>query len=215
MATSYRLALLNTTPRTWTFVVFITLPGGAGLDSVAWRLQGVAPNSGRGSIPWTDELCVAIGTRDARDGVVVYSDTQTKPAAVDQAWKIELDGGAQQLVAAGGAITPGTVQVRNDSGQLANAALGVAGTGAVYEAGLYSGASALFVPQPRYYVLLADAMVPGQVITTGGRIPVDGSVAATTVIVGPQPLDLSPSNAALTVTAKLVGASIVIEVTNG
>jgi hypothetical protein len=214
MPTSYSLALRNTTPRSWIFVVFITLPGGAGLDSVAWRLRAV-PTSGTGSLPWIDELCVAIGTRTVTDGIVVYSDTQAKSTTVDEAWEIELAGGAQQLVAAGRPITPGTVQVTNASGQLANAALGVDGTGAVYAADLYSGARAVFRPPPRYYVLLADAMVPGQLITQGDHLAVDRELAATTVIVGPEPLDLSPANSSLTVTAKLAGASIEIEVTSG
>jgi len=77
---------------------------------------------------------------------------------------------------------------------------------------LLSGAAALFSPPPSYFVLLADAMEPGQLITTGG---VAWLSKATTTIVGPRALDLSPLAASLTVTAKVTGATIELLVTNG
>jgi hypothetical protein len=210
MATLYTLALENQTPLVWTFVVYILLPEGG--DSVAWRLEPVAREGGKGTIAWTAELCVAIGTREMVGGGVFYRDTLARPTSADDAWRIEISSGAQDLVPVGRSLTPGTVQVGNASGRLANAALGIGGTGAVFVPDLFSGATAVFYPLPSYFLLLADAMQSGQLIATGGS---DRLMAATTTIVGPRALDLSPAVPSLTVTAKTMGATIEILVRNG
>jgi hypothetical protein len=208
MATTYTLNLQNQTPSVWTFVVFLVLPNSAGLDSVAWQLRTLPPSTGKGSISWTDDYCVAIATRGSAGGFTVFSDTQTQPAAANTAWKIVDSSGVQEIVANGTALTPDTIQLLNSTSSLANGGFGAASLGAVFKGDLRGQESAVFVPQPQYFVMLADSMQQGQVITRGSRI----AKATTSSIVGPVALNLSPAAATKSVTAVVNGNTISIQV---
>jgi hypothetical protein len=208
MATTYTLNLQNQTPSVWTFVVFLVLPNSAGLDSVAWQLRTLPRSTGKGSITWTDDYCVAIATRGTAGGFTVFSDTQTQPAAANSAWKIVESAGVEEIVSNGLPLTPDTIQLLNSTSALANGGFGAASLGAVFKGDLRGQESAVFVPQPQYYVLLADSMQQGQVITRG----ISAKTTATSAIVGPVALNLSPAAATKSVVAVVAGNTISIQV---
>lgn len=206
--TTLTVNLANKTPSVWTFVVFMTLPNSSGLESVAWKLRPIPGTNGTSKLTWTDtDFCAAIGAYTTSGGMIVYEQTQALPATAGSAWQIVAQGGAQELQANGNAILPNMIQIANASGSLASAAFGVASTAAVYKRDLLSGASAIFDPQPSYFVLLADSMDQGQAI-----VPVpSGGLGG--VIVGPKPLPLSASAPSVTVTATSNSVSIDLAVT--
>jgi hypothetical protein len=207
--TSYSVTFKNTTGSVWTLVVTAALPnGGGGLESVAFQQTRAAPG-GQGTIRFNDQLCVCVATSSGEGGTRVYETTLANPATNGSAWKVIADSGVQQFEAAGAARFTNEIDVRNASDALANAGLGLAMTGAVFQANVPIGAFVPFILPLAFQALISSAQVaPGQVMSVSSD-----TMSRAMVLTEPVPLTLSANTPAATVTASMDGATVELTVT--
>jgi len=79
--TAFSVKFVNKTQTVWTMVVTITLPGGNGLQSVAFQQVRAPGNNGSGTVRFDDQLCVCLGSHSGTGSSRVYETTLTNPAA--------------------------------------------------------------------------------------------------------------------------------------
>lgn len=207
--TAFNVKFNNLTGSVWTLVISATLPGGGGLDSVAFAQVRTAP-SGKGTIPFDDQLCVCLAAVSGSGGSRVYETTLAHAVTPGTAWQVVMNGGVQQFAPDGNARFPNEIDVRNASNALANIGLGVAMTGAVFQPDVPVNT---FVPFPlplSYQAMLSSAQVaPGQVMSTS----FDTSLISMIVVTSPAVLTLSPATPNATVSASMPGVSLELTVT--
>jgi hypothetical protein len=202
MATYY-VDFANYTPDTWTLGVYQTLPSSPGLDSVSW-LQTTNPQQGTSTVTWQITYDVALANYVQTGGIGVYNSAQILPSSLGTAWKIIMDGNAQQLELDTDATAPPADQINisNQSGHLANPGIGMYGNPSVYQNEIYGGSTAEFIVKPVYWAALFNSLIEGEVISSN-------------VSVGPQQLQFVSGQNLATVTASIVGENINLDVTYG
>lgn len=214
--TTYNVAFDNQTSMTWVFVVYVTIPNATGMLSVAWQLAGVA-QGGTGSVSWTDDSSACLGKASTSSGAQSFSQTLSRPATANEAWSAFLNSGVVDLKLTGLSVTPGQLEITNNSGQLANLALGYGGIAAVYAAGVPSGVTAGYIPEPRYWVMLSQSIAQGQVVARAAT-PAKFAVAPPSMQVAglstpPQPLKFPGSSSSASVKASMDGQAVLVTIT--
>jgi hypothetical protein len=202
MATYY-VDFVNYTPDTWTLGVYQTLPSSPGLDSVSW-LQTTNPKQGTSTVTWQITYNVAIANYVQNDSIGVYNSSQILDTSLGTAWKIIMQGNAQQLELDTDAPTPPADQINisNQSGHLANPGIGMYGNASVYQNEIYGGSTAEFIVKPVYWAALFNSLIEGEVISSN-------------VSVGPQQLQFVSGQNLATVEATIVGENINLDVKYG
>lgn len=161
--TVYSIDFENSTPDTWTLSVYQTLPASPGLKSVSWK-QTTVPKSGESGVQWNVDYLVGIANYKQVGQKGVYKSSQKLGTALGTRWAARFESGAQQLFQDGTA-NPGQVIIENQSGELANLAIGMDGDMALVQADVYSGNAAQFEVTPTYWVALFKDVVQGEVIS--------------------------------------------------
>jgi hypothetical protein len=190
---TYYVDFNNQTDRTWTMVVYQTIPASIGLDSVAWKKTTV-PKSGESGVEWEIDYLVALANYKQSTGVGVYKAAQKLNASLGSKWKVVFQDGVQQLEPDGSG-EPGFIVIKNDSGNPADIGIGMSGESSVYKRDVLSGSAAQFQVTPTYYVGLFNDLIYGTVISSN-------------VIVGPLPLVFPSGNNKAVLTASLDGSKI-------
>jgi hypothetical protein len=193
---TYYVDFNNQTDRTWTMVVYQTIPDSIGLDSVAWKKTTV-PKSGESGVEWEIDYLVALANYKQPTGVGVYKASQRLNASLGSKWKVVFQDGVQQLKADGNA-QPGFIVINNESGNLADIGIGMSGESSVYKRNVLSGSGGQFKVTPTYYVGLFNDLVYGTVISSN-------------VIVGPMTLVFPSGQNKAVLTASLDGPSITLD----
>ena len=177
------------------FVVADLTIGGS---SVVWQ-QTIVPPNGPGVLQWSRSHDVAI----AHEQDDILTPFQITPAAPASTWRIEIQNGTQTLVGAGSA-RPDQIVIRNESGLLANAGIGLSGSAAFYQRDLPSNAQALFVLGTMSYWLI---------VTVGAK---KGElISKTTKLAGPLAIRLRGDVHAAVVTAVATPEGLQLEVQYG
>lgn len=207
--TNYTVTFSNKTTTTWTMVLYITLPAGTGLASVSWK-QAVAPANGITSVGWTDTSYAVLANATSFNGLAGLVMSQAVTAPPDTAWNVVMQDSVQQLVANGLPLLKDMIQFNNISLRNANAGFGLDGVGAVYKSNLGSGQNIAFKPVPQYWVMLAEQMSIGEVITVTRSPTVRVTAAVSTT---PQALSFPTNQTSATVTASVSGEVLTVAVT--
>lgn len=166
-STIYTVDFINSTPDTWTLAVYQTLPSSPGLVSVSWK-QTTVPRSADSGVQWSIDYLVGLPDYQQIGPKGVYKGGQKLATNLGQKWAARFESGAQQLFPIGSA-GKGQVIIDNQSGSLADLAIGMDGDFALVQKGVYSGNSAQFEVTPTYWVALFKDVVKGEVIS-GGQV---------------------------------------------
>lgn len=198
---TYSVDFNNQTDRTWTMVVYQTLPDSIGLDSVAWK-KSTAPQSGETGVNWEIEYLVALANYKQTGGIGVYKASQKlNNIPLGSKWKVVFKDGVQQLERDGDAERPELIVINNKSNQLADIGVGMSGDASVYKRDVYSGSGAQFQVTPTYYVGLFNDLTKGTVISGN-------------VIVGPLQVQFPSGMNKAVLTASLNGSNINLNLTD-
>lgn len=193
---NYYIDFENETDRTWTMVVYQTLPDSIGLDSVAWQ-KTTTPKGGSSGVKWEIDYLVSIANYKQDGGIGVYKSSQKLPAKLGSKWEIVYEEGVQQLKEAGSA-QDGYITIVNKSKVQANPGVGMSGSPAVYKQNVLDGSSAQFKVTPTYYVGLFNDLELGTVISSN-------------VIAGPLEVKFPSGMNKGVLTAKLDGDSLILD----
>ena len=161
--TTYNIDFDNETPDTWTLCVYQELPDSPGLDSVSWK-QTTVPKNGTSGVQWNIQYLAALANYKQDGGKGVYKASQKLDTDLGKKWKCEFKDAVQQLYSDGD-TTIGQLLITNQSGKLANLAIGMDGDIALVKSDVYSGNSAQFTVKPKYYVALFSNLVQGEIIS--------------------------------------------------
>ena len=161
--TTYTVNFQNKTDETWTMCVYQKIPGSPGLDSVAWKQTSV-PRYGDSGVKWTIEYLACVTDYQQEGGKGVYKATQQVPTQLGEKWVCKFEDSVQQLFE-DGTTTPGQLLIENESGKLANLAIGMDGNVALVKPNVYGGNNAQFKATPTYYIALFKDLTKGEVIS--------------------------------------------------
>jgi len=218
---NYEVAFQNESGSVWSLVVYLTIPDAAGMLSVAWQISTPVAPGGNNSVTWIDDPYVCLGSSPSGSGVQVYRQNLAQVAAPNQGWRVASSSGALTLTLTGPSLTPGQIEITNNSGQFANVALGYSKWAAVYSPQLASGLAAGFIPMPQYWVLLSEsAMKQGQVVANASTsskstllLASNGAQQLSGQFSPPMALNFPSGQTAATVTASLSGGKFVVGIT--
>jgi hypothetical protein len=147
-----------------------------GRGSVIWRQTYLPPN-GPGVLQWDDSLSVCLA--DIADNV--FTPFITKPAEAGSRWTANTRDGVLTLEEDGRAPVPSHIVVRNQSGVFVNPGVGVGGEAAFYYRDVLSNTAAQFdINALRYFIAATALAKPGH------------TVAGTTMLSDPVPIDFPP-----------------------
>lgn len=195
---TYYVDFNNQTDRTWTMVVYQTLPDSVGLDSVAWKKTTV-PQKGESGVNWEIEYLVALANYKQTGGIGVYKASQKfNNIQLGTKWKVVFKDGVQQLEPDGQAQRPELIVIGNDSKSLADVGVGMSNNSAVYQRDVLSSSSAQFKMTPTYYVGLFNNLELGTVISSN-------------VVVGPMEVKFPSGQNKALLTATLDGQAIKLD----
>ncbi|MEH1780072.1 MAG: hypothetical protein V7L26_13310 [Nostoc sp.] len=161
---NYYVDFENQTDRTWTMVVYQTLPDSIGLESVAWK-KTTTPQRGSSGVKWGIDYLVSIADYKQEEGIGVYKSSQKLPAKLGSKWEIVYEEGVQQLKQAGSGLD-GYITIINKSKLKANPGVGMFESPAVYKKNVLSDSSAQFKVTPTYYVSIFNDLELGTVISS-------------------------------------------------
>ena len=143
---------------------------------------------------------MAIAGYQQSGGIGVYKASQTPPASLGTQWQAVTQDGVQQLVYVGPNSDPDQITILNNSGNPANLGIGMSGAASVFQNGVLDGESAQFTVKPLYFAGLFENVELGEVIDSN-------------VSVGPFPILFDGGNNSATLTASVVGGSLVTTLT--
>lgn len=201
MAESYYIDFVNNSGKTWTMGVYQTLPDSIGLESVSW-LQTAVPDGGESGVSWNIDYLAMLANYNQTGGKGVYKASQKKTTSLGKRWKIVYKDGVQQLVEDGNADRADQIYIFNESGETASPGFGMSGQGSVYKREIFSGTGAQFVVKPTYWVGLFNQLVLGEVISSN-------------VTVGPEKIQFGEGQNLATVTAKIDGSTLKMDIKYG
>lgn len=201
MPESYYIDFVNNSGRTWTMGVYQTLPDSVGLESVSW-LQTTVADGGESGVSWDVDYLAMLASYKQTAGKGVYKASQKKATSLGKRLRIVYSEGIQQLVEDGAADRPDQIYIFNDSGETANPGIGMSGQGAVYKKEIFSGTGSQFVVTPTYWVGLFNELVLGQVISSN-------------VTVGPEKIKFGEGQNLATVTARVDGNTLKMDIKYG
>lgn len=134
-------------------------------SSVIWRQTTVPPNAG-GLIQWDDSTDVVLASFDEEKSV--FTPFQLEVADPGTLWSINKNEEGQLVIGRdGNAAQPDQIEIRNQSGMMVNAGLGIGGDGVTYKKNIYSGLMLLFNLQAfRYWITVTALAAQGQLLPT-------------------------------------------------
>lgn len=195
---TYYVDFNNQTNRTWTMVVYQTIPESIGLDSVAWK-KTIAPQNGETGVSWEIEYLVALANYKQTGGIGVYKASQKfNDIPLGSKWKVVYKDNVQQLERDGDADRPELIVIKNDSNHLADVGVGMSGEASVYKRDVLSGSAGQFKVTPTYYVGLFNNLELGTVISSN-------------VVVGPLEVKFPGGLNKAVLTASLDGSNIKLD----